>query len=340
MLGKAAEVISAYQGESHQAERVEGEQGSRWGSGEAQIVHVELHDADGKPTAVLTTHEPATIHVELTAHTPLQDTVVGVRIDSLAGGPVWETSTRRSGRTIGLIDGPASGRRRDRQPPAARRRLRPDRGAHRPHRGASVRPLGATRPVRGPAVQVVRHRPREHPGRVDDHRRTRRGPDRPVTTATSRASRAAIAARFDRRGEPRNRARVARDARRDRRLDAVAVRDHPGRQPPAGRPGRRRVRCSTGGAVRSRLLTPEREPRVRGRERAGRRTCLGGSDLFPQSRPRRSRRMARATAWRRSTTQGGDRCAGAARSRRLVAGGRPDPVRQRVDGRDRRAPTC
>ncbi len=42
MLGKSAEVISAYQGQSHQAERVEGEQGSRWGSGEAQIVHVEL----------------------------------------------------------------------------------------------------------------------------------------------------------------------------------------------------------------------------------------------------------------------------------------------------------
>jgi hypothetical protein len=31
-----------------------------------------------------------------------------VRIDSLAGGTVWETSTRRNGRTIGLIDGPAS----------------------------------------------------------------------------------------------------------------------------------------------------------------------------------------------------------------------------------------
>ena len=44
----------------------------------------------------------------MTAHTPLQDTVVGVRIDSLAGGVVWETSTRRNGRTIGLIDGAAS----------------------------------------------------------------------------------------------------------------------------------------------------------------------------------------------------------------------------------------
>jgi hypothetical protein len=39
---------------------------------------------------------------------PLQDTVVVVRIDSLTGGTIWGTSTRRNGRTIGLIDGPAS----------------------------------------------------------------------------------------------------------------------------------------------------------------------------------------------------------------------------------------
>jgi len=108
MIGPAAEVISAYLGESHQAERVEGEQGSRWGSGEAQIVRVSLIDADGNDGALLTTHEPATINVDLTAHTPLQDTVVVVRIDSLSGSTVWETSTRRNGRTIGLIDGPAS----------------------------------------------------------------------------------------------------------------------------------------------------------------------------------------------------------------------------------------
>ena len=58
---------------------------------------------------MLTTHEPATIDVDISAHTPLQDTVVVVRIDSLTGGSsVWETSTRRNGRTIGLIDGPAS----------------------------------------------------------------------------------------------------------------------------------------------------------------------------------------------------------------------------------------
>ena len=181
MLGPAAEVISAYQGESHQAERVEGEQGSRWGTGEAQIVHVELLDADGAPQSVLTTLEPATIHVDITAHTPLQDTVVGVRIDSLAGGPVWGTSTRRNGRTIGLIDGPASRRHRHPEPAAARRCLRPHGGADRSHRGASVRSLGPPHPLRGAPVQVVRHRSRQHPRRMDHHRRAGCRPERIVT---------------------------------------------------------------------------------------------------------------------------------------------------------------
>jgi ABC-type polysaccharide/polyol phosphate transport system ATPase subunit len=108
MLGPAAEVIAAYQGDSHQAVRVDGEQGSRWGSGEAQIVDVTLFDGAGTPQAVLNTLEPARIRVDITAHTPLQDTVVGVRVDTLAGSPVWGTTTRRGGRTIGLIDGPAS----------------------------------------------------------------------------------------------------------------------------------------------------------------------------------------------------------------------------------------
>ncbi len=105
MIGPAAEVIAAYQGESHQAERVEGEQGSRWGRGEAQIVGVELLDATGG--AVSAHHARAgTIHVDITAHTPLQDTVVVVRIDSLcratmSGGPAAGGTDEPSGSSMG-----------------------------------------------------------------------------------------------------------------------------------------------------------------------------------------------------------------------------------------------
>ena len=50
-----------------------------------------------------------TIRVELTAHTPLQDVVVGVRIDSLAGDPrVGLEHASATGSTIGRLDGPAT----------------------------------------------------------------------------------------------------------------------------------------------------------------------------------------------------------------------------------------
>ena len=108
MIGPAPEVIAEYQGESHQAERVEGEQGSRWGSGEATIDAVELRSADGSVASVLNSLESASIHVGITSNVPLQDTVVGIRVDSLSGVPIWGTNSKRNGQTIGLIDGPAS----------------------------------------------------------------------------------------------------------------------------------------------------------------------------------------------------------------------------------------
>ena len=108
MVGRAGDVISAYQGESHQAQRVEGELGQRWGSGEAQIVGVTLRDGAGQATELLTSLEPATVKIDLTAHMPIQDTVVTVRIDTLSGHPVWGSSTRRNGKAMGLLDGPAS----------------------------------------------------------------------------------------------------------------------------------------------------------------------------------------------------------------------------------------
>lgn len=107
MVGPSAEVISMYQGDSHHAQRVEGELGQRWGSGEAQIVAVRVCDSDGRTSSVLTTMEGASIEVDLTSHMPLQDPVVTLRIDTLSGHPVWGSSTRRNGLSLGMLDGPA-----------------------------------------------------------------------------------------------------------------------------------------------------------------------------------------------------------------------------------------
>lgn len=107
MVGPSAEVISMYQGDSHHAQRVEGELGQRWGSGEAQIVAVRVCDSDGRTSSVLTTMEGASIEVDLSSHMPLQDPVVTLRIDTLSGHPVWGSSTRRNGLSLGMLDGPA-----------------------------------------------------------------------------------------------------------------------------------------------------------------------------------------------------------------------------------------
>ena len=106
-IGAAGDVISAYQGQSHQAIRVEGDLGQRWGSGEIQITTVQLLDGTGQPVDVPTTMDPMTISVFLEARVPIQDAVVTARIDTLAGHPVWGTSTRRNGHSLGLIDGEA-----------------------------------------------------------------------------------------------------------------------------------------------------------------------------------------------------------------------------------------
>ena len=154
-IGSALDVIQSYQGESHQAHRVEGERGSRWGSGEGQIVQVELLDASEQAQSVLTTLEPVTIRLELTAHAPTpgrrrrRPYRHTRRRSSLGHEHAAERTNHRPARR------PRAGRRHPAQSSAARGRLRPVRCADGPHRDASVRPLGETDPLRGAPVPVL-----------------------------------------------------------------------------------------------------------------------------------------------------------------------------------------
>lgn len=107
MIGPAGEVISSYQGQSHGAVRVQGAAGQRWGSGEVQINAVQLLDGQSHPLAVPHSMEPMTIGIELDAKVPVQDAVVSVRIDTLAGHPLWSCSTRRIGLPLGTLIGNA-----------------------------------------------------------------------------------------------------------------------------------------------------------------------------------------------------------------------------------------
>ena len=108
MIGPAAEVISAYRGDSHDAVTTPEEFGSRWGSGEIQITSVDLFDGDGQVVQHPRTLDPLTVKVNLTAHAPIQDSVLVAKIDQLGGHTVWQSSTRRNGVSIGLIKESAS----------------------------------------------------------------------------------------------------------------------------------------------------------------------------------------------------------------------------------------
>lgn len=107
-LGPAGTVISAYQGQSHQGRRIQGELGERWGSGEVVITRIVIRDDSGNETALLKTLDDARIEIDVESRTAVQDFVVGIRIDSLNGHHIWGTNSRRSGKALGLINGRAS----------------------------------------------------------------------------------------------------------------------------------------------------------------------------------------------------------------------------------------
>lgn len=106
MLGNAVEVVQSYTGASHEARVEPDEIGTRWGSGEVQILSVGLLDEHGQSTALLRTGRSATVVIEFTAHAPVEDMVCGLAIHQLHGQMMVGTNTRRRGVTIGRASGP------------------------------------------------------------------------------------------------------------------------------------------------------------------------------------------------------------------------------------------
>ncbi len=110
MIGPAVEVVNAYTGASHDAIKStdEDELGQRWGSQEIQIISVDLLDDEDQIANVFNTLGSMRIRVNVVAHQPIRDPIVGVRIDTLHGVPLWGTNTRLRRHTIDLVDGPAT----------------------------------------------------------------------------------------------------------------------------------------------------------------------------------------------------------------------------------------
>lgn len=104
MTGAATEVVHAYTGASYNAvPAAPAELGQRWGSHEAQITSIDLLNADGETSGVLTTAEPMTLRLNIVAHEPILNAGVGVRIEALHGLPLWCTSTKRKAQSVDLV---------------------------------------------------------------------------------------------------------------------------------------------------------------------------------------------------------------------------------------------
>jgi ABC-type polysaccharide/polyol phosphate transport system ATPase subunit len=77
----------------------------RWGSGEAEIETVELHDGDGRPFHSLASGSPCHINLRVHSSQPLSDVVVGVGIFSADGVCCYGTNTSIDGAEPGTLDG-------------------------------------------------------------------------------------------------------------------------------------------------------------------------------------------------------------------------------------------
>jgi ABC-2 type transport system ATP-binding protein len=96
-VGPAGEVIDSYIADVHVDRIADGEHGSRWGSGEGRIEHVELLGADGREVGTLHTGDALTIRLHYALSEPIPQPVFGVGIATIEGFTVSGPNTRQAG---------------------------------------------------------------------------------------------------------------------------------------------------------------------------------------------------------------------------------------------------
>jgi len=103
-LGPAATVINDYEDSVHQNRRSDGP-GWRWGSGEAEIEHVELLGPDGQPVTHVRTGDPLVVRVHVHAIEPLEQPVLGIAVHTLDGVQLTGPNIKEAGRVPDRIVG-------------------------------------------------------------------------------------------------------------------------------------------------------------------------------------------------------------------------------------------
>ena len=88
-VGAAPEVIDKYSDITHGAKKVKDGQGTRFGSGEAQITRIELLDRTGRPVGSMRTGDEATIRLHYRCEETIEKPVFGCSIDTREGTFAW-----------------------------------------------------------------------------------------------------------------------------------------------------------------------------------------------------------------------------------------------------------
>jgi ABC-2 type transport system ATP-binding protein len=107
MRGPAAEVISAYTGESYaQHVAMDADFRERWGTEEVRIDRIDLLNDSGEKIERVETNGAMTISTQLTAQTSVRAPVVKVSISKLDGDIVWSSTSRKSDLGLGNLNNP------------------------------------------------------------------------------------------------------------------------------------------------------------------------------------------------------------------------------------------
>lgn len=93
-IGAAGQVIDTYLDDIHTDRVVDGELGTRWGSGEGRIEHIELLDSSGAPAAKVATGDSVTIRLHFNTSQPIQKPVFAISIFTIEGVQVTGPNTR------------------------------------------------------------------------------------------------------------------------------------------------------------------------------------------------------------------------------------------------------
>ena len=104
-LGPAHQVVDEYSGASHEGRDVVVQDGTRWGSGEVQIVSVELLDDSQTSVRFARSGDPLIIRMHYSCSQPVSNAIFGFGLHDLNGVHVTGTNSRRHGRVIPVLDG-------------------------------------------------------------------------------------------------------------------------------------------------------------------------------------------------------------------------------------------